>query len=89
MNETLQIQNRCAQVNLSESIDDYKATFALPGLSKKELDVSIAKDLLCVWGRGLCRSIPFPKNVDPKRAVAKLEAGVLTVRVPKILLHSV
>ena len=33
---------------------------------------------------GFVRAVPLPENVDPDRAVARVERGVLTVRFPKL-----
>ncbi|MFM7297123.1 MAG: Hsp20/alpha crystallin family protein [Planctomycetota bacterium] len=93
-------------VNLSDDGNEFVATFDVPAMEEKDLEVQVMGSQLVLKGErkwenekkekecfrsesqyGMFqRSIPLPEglNVEPKAMVAKLEKGVLEVRIPKL-----
>ena len=58
------------QIEVSESDDGYKVTAELPGLDEKDIDVTIADDLLTLKGEKRAESDP----TSPFAALAQLKA---------------
>jgi len=80
--------------DLYEDNDNYYARVELPGVKKKEVDVSLDERLLTIGyerksegdsAESLSghRSLTVPEGVDADKVSAKLEDGVLTVTLPK------
>ena len=60
----------------------------LPRVSSEDIEVGIETSELAVGVRGTpaaVGAIELPEDIDPARAVASFEDGVLTVRLPKRL----
>ena len=92
--------------NLSDDGNEFVATFDVPGMEEKDLEVQVMGSQLVLKGErkwesekkekecfrsesqygSFQRSIPLPEglNCEPKAMVAKLEKGVLEVRIPKL-----
>lgn len=88
--------------DIEETDDAYIVEVELPGVSKRDIDVSVSGQVLTIAGVrkekervGLVRrrvrsigrfyyEVQLPQPVDDHGLTAKLEDGVLTVRVPKI-----
>lgn len=93
-------------VNLSDDGNEFVATFDVPGLEEKDLDVQVVGSQLVLKGErkwesekkekecfrsesqygSFQRAILLPEglNLEPKAMLAKLEKGVLEVRIPKL-----
>ena len=90
-------------LNVYNGPDDMIVQCEVPGVNKKDLDISITGETLVIRGtkqapvdedqvtyqrreRGageFSRTIVLPDKVDPDRIEAKLENGILSVRLPK------
>ena len=91
-------------VDLIDLGKEYKVTAEMPGVAKKDLEVSITPNNISICGETktetkegkkdyirhersystLCRNMRFPEEVNPDKAVATLNDGILEVRIPKI-----
>ena len=87
--------------DIEETDDAYIVEVELPGMKKRDVDVSLSGQMLTISGErvekervGLIRrrvrsigkflyEVRLPEPVDDHGLTAKLEDGVLTVRVPK------
>jgi HSP20 family protein len=87
--------------DIEETDDAYIVEVELPGMKKRDIDVSLSGQVLTIAGEriekeriGLIRrrvrsigkflyEVRLPEPVDDHGLAAKLEDGVLTVRVPK------
>jgi HSP20 family protein len=87
--------------DIEEADDAYIVEVELPGMKKRDVDVSLSGQVLTISGErvekeriGLIRrrvrsigkflyEVRLPEPVDDQGLTAKLEDGVLTVRVPK------
>jgi len=79
-------------VDLAESRDEVTVQVALPGVGPEDIDVQVAGNTLTLTVmvrdggddvRSLCRSIVLPSAVDADGVVARLDQGVLVLRLPK------
>lgn len=85
--------------NLEENDEEIVATFALPGVSKEDIDVEVSDDAVEVrverneeiadenrYSRrygGYYQRIPLPDNAVPEEIEGMCANGVLTLRIPK------
>lgn len=78
-------------VDVYEAEGDYLVVVDLPGVSEKDLDLTLDKSELTLhasasWGGTSLqygRSFSLPSLVDSDKLDASLNAGVLTLRLPK------
>lgn len=69
--------------------DGYVLEMAVPGLGKKDLSIKIVKGRLNIksdvdtkWLSSFEKTFVLPEESDSKKIKAKVENGVLTVRIP-------
>ncbi len=90
---------RALPVDVREQDEAYLLTAYVPGLKSEDLNIQILEDtltiegeygqhegqaLLCELPAGLFRrSLRLPAQLDAEKAEAKIENGVLTLRIPK------
>ena len=92
-------------VDMIDTGKEYKVTAEMPGVAKKDLEVSITPNNISICGETktetkeekkdyirhersystLCRNMRFPEEVNPDKAVATLNDGILEVKIPKIV----
>lgn len=86
-------------IELSESDKEIKVIAELPGLEQKDVDVSLANDVLTIrgekkgssadalyserWQGTFQRSVQLSPDADPDRVTADFRNGVLTVTIAK------
>lgn len=90
-------------VDLVDTGKQYKVIAEMPGVSKKDLEVSITPNDIRICGEmktetkkeeegyvrqersysTLCRTMPFPEEVNPEKAEASLKEGILEIKVDK------
>lgn len=78
-----------------EAEDAYHASFALPGLTKEDVNVELDNSVLSVKGHfedsytkseqkmSFSRSLAIPDGVDIDKISARMENGMLYVKLPK------
>lgn len=77
------------QVNEQEN--SLEAEFKVPGFVQKEISLEVTDNVLLVeaksetnkWSNGFCKKYKLPENVDGSKMEAKLENGILSLRIPK------
>lgn len=90
---------RALPVDVREQDEAYLLTAYVPGLKAEDLNIQIVEDMLTIEGEYgqhegqalLCelpagsfrRSLRLPAQLDAEKAEAKIENGVLTLRLPK------
>lgn len=79
----------------TEDENEYKVEFVVPSLTKKDITVLLDEDLLKVsyekpedstntFIDSFKRTYTLPENVNEKKIDARVENGVLTIRLPKL-----
>jgi HSP20 family protein len=79
----------------TEDENEYKVEFVVPGLTKKDITVLLDEDLLKVsyekpedstntFIDSFERTYTLPENINEKKIDAKVENGILTIRLPKL-----
>ena len=79
----------------TEDENEYKVEFVVPGLTKKDITVLLDEDLLKVsyekpedstntFIDSFERTYTLPENINEKKIDARVENGVLTIRLPKL-----
>jgi HSP20 family protein len=79
----------------TEDENEYKVEFVVPGLTKKDITVLLDEDLLKVsyekpenstntFIDSFERTYTLPENINEKKIDAKVENGILTIRLPKV-----
>ena len=79
----------------TEDENEYKVEFVVPGLTKKDITVLLGEDLLKVsyekpedstntFIDSFERTYTLPENINEKKIDAKVENGILTIRLPKL-----
>ena len=79
----------------TEDENEYKVEFVVPGLTKKDITVLLDEDLLKVsyekpedstntFIDSFQRTYTLPENINEKKIDARVENGVLTIRLPKL-----
>jgi HSP20 family protein len=79
----------------TEDENEYKVEFVVPGLTKKDITVLLDGDLLKVsyekpedstntFIDSFERTYTLPENINEKKIDAKVENGILTIRLPKL-----
>lgn len=72
---------------VSEEDDSYTFSLELPGYKQSHLDVSIEGDVLTVTAKkeesSYSNSVTIPEGVDSEKTEAKLEDGILTIKLFK------
>jgi HSP20 family protein len=79
----------------TEDENEYKVEFVVPGLTKKDITVLLDEDLLKVsyekpedstntFIYSFERTYTLPENINEKKIDAKVENGILTIRLPKL-----
>mgnify|MGYP000070600561 FL=1 len=74
-------------VDIIEEEDTIKVIAELPGVDKKDIDVSTTEDLLVISTRGPRRyykEVRLPAKVKPETAKAKYKNGVLEITLEKL-----
>src|SRR5207247_10437320 len=66
------------KIDVAESKDACDVTAELPGVDEKDLDVTLANEMLTDRG-----AIPLPFDPDPAKVEAKFDKGVLHIHLPK------
>ena len=73
--------------------DSYQLEIALPGYSKSDLDLKFEDSVITVshdtnkpsvWKKSFKRKYGTPNDVDAKEIEAKMEDGVLLIKLPKL-----
>ncbi len=78
------------QVDVIEKEKEILVKAELPGMSEKDVQVSLAQDALTISGEKKTeeehrsRTIPLPVDVDVEKADATFKNGVLTITLPKV-----
>lgn len=86
-------------VNIQGSDDEFVLSALVPGLKAEDLNIQILEDVVTITGEykhddseflmrelpkgSFRRSLRLPSTVDAKKADARIEEGVLTLRLPK------
>ncbi len=82
-------------VNLYEDRDNYYVTAELPGLSKKDVKIELENAVLTISGErkrkqgesessvSFSRSITVGDDINPSKAKARMQDGVLTITLPR------
>jgi HSP20 family protein len=86
-------------VNIEGNEDEFVLSALVPGLKAEDLNIQILEDVVTIDGEykqddseflmrelphgSFRRSLRLPSMVDAKKADAKIEEGVLTLRLPK------
>ena len=74
---------------IEENDDAYSLTLELPGYKQSHLDITVAEDVMTIKANkdkaSFERSFTLPSGVDVDKIEAKLEDGVLSVKLPKSL----
>lgn len=79
----------------TEDENEYKVEFVVPGLTKKDITVLLDEDLLKVnyekpedstntFIDSFERTYTLPENINEKKIDAKVENGILTIKLPKL-----
>jgi HSP20 family protein len=92
-------QGYALAVNVQEEEDAYVLTAIVPGLRSEDLSIQVIEDVVRIEGEyrpaegeHLLRELPFgsfkrtlrlPAPLDPNKAEASIENGILTLRLPK------
>jgi len=91
-------------VDIVDTGKEFKVIAEMPGVTKKDLEVSITPNDISICGETkteteeeeegyirhersystLCRNMRFPEEVNPEKAVATLNDGILEVKVAKV-----
>lgn len=84
-----EIYSASRPLHLDENDEGYVLTLELPGFKQSHLDVSLEEDVLTVLAKKdethrYERSVTLPSDIDPDKIEAKLEDGILTVRIGKV-----
>jgi HSP20 family protein len=92
-------ENRTLPVNVHDEDEAYVLTAFVPGLTAEQLNIQILDDTLSIEGEykqeetgylmselpsgAFRRTLRLPTELDAEKAEAKIDNGVLTLRVPK------
>jgi HSP20 family protein len=92
-------ESRALPVNVRSEEDAYVLTAFVPGLTAEQLNIQILDDTLSIEGEytqedsaylmselpagAFRRTLRLPTELDAEKAEAKIDNGVLTLRVPK------
>ena len=76
---------------VKETDDSYVAEFALPGFSQSDLTIEISDNVLIVegkdnqsgWTHDFSKKFRLPDSADPKKVEAKMENGILKLKISK------
>ena len=76
---------------VKEKDDAYIAEFVLPGFSQSDLNIEVSDNVLIVegkdnqsgWTHDFSKKFKLPDSADPKKVEAKMENGILKLRVSK------
>ena len=94
-----EVANRSLPVDIRDEGEEYILNAYVPGLKAEELNIQIVEDALSIEGEfgqhegeylmselpagAFRRTLRLPTELDADKAVASIENGVLTLRVPK------
>jgi HSP20 family protein len=87
---SLQI-NEKTSYEVKEKEDAYTAEFLVPGFTQSDISVEVSDNILTVegknngsgWTSDFSKKFRLPDSVDGKKIEAKLENGILKLKVPK------
>lgn len=90
LSNTIKI-NDSIDYNVKEKDDAFLAEFIVPGFSQCDISVELSDNILLVegkknestWTTDFSKKFRLPDSVDGKKVEAKLENGILKLRVPK------
>jgi HSP20 family protein len=76
---------------VKEKDDAYTAEFLLPGFSQSDLNIEVSDNVLIIegkdnqsgWTHDFSKKFRLPNSADVKKVEAKMENGILKLRVPK------
>jgi HSP20 family molecular chaperone IbpA len=83
--------NESVDYRVKEADDSFLAEFMVPGFSQTDITVEVSDNILLVegkkndsnWTTDFSKKFRLPDSVDGKKVEAKLENGILKLRVPK------
>ena len=83
-------QGRCAAVAATQDEKSYTVTFDVPGVAKEQLNIGIEGTVVRIETlpeapRSYKLAYELPEDIDPAASEAKLEHGVLTLKLGKLL----
>jgi HSP20 family protein len=70
------------RIEVTESDKEIEISAELPGLERKDLDISLDRNLLTIRGV-FYRMLELPLAVDPSTVQATMSNGVLKIAIPK------
>ena len=76
---------------VNEQENSLDAEFKVPGFSQSEISLEVTDNVLLVeaksntnkWSNGFSKKYKLPETVDGSKMEAKLENGILSIRIPK------
>lgn len=76
---------------VNEQENSLNAEFKVPGFSQSEISLEVTDNVLLVeaksntnkWSNGFSKKYKLPETVDGSKMEAKLENGILSIRIPK------
>ena len=86
-------QGRCAGVAATQDERSYTVSFDVPGVAKEQLSIGIEGTVVRIESlpeapRRYKLAYELPEDIDPGTSEAKLEHGVLTLKLGKLLPQS-
>jgi HSP20 family protein len=83
--------NESVQYEVKEVDDSFLVEFMVPGFSQSDITIEVSDNILLVegkksdstWTSDFSKKFRLPGFVDCKKVEAKLENGILKLRVPK------
>lgn len=77
-------------IKINEDDNGYVLNLELPGYKQSHLDITVEEEVMTVKVKkdetSFSRSIVLPRGVDVEKIDAKLEDGILTINLPKLLI---
>ena len=79
------------EYQVTEKDDSYLAEFLVPGYTQKDLSIEVNESILTIegkkndseWTSDFSKKFRLPDSVNGKNLEAKIENGILKLRVPK------
>ena len=93
LNNTFSSSNIHSDSFISSDDNNYYIEIAIPGVDKKDINLSIERDFLklaCetgnednVWNKSFCQNFQLPEDVNENSITAELKNGILSIKLEK------